>query len=121
MRFFLQLYVLLLVPLALTPAVAQIPIAHWEFNDSSGSTVSDSSGHGYTALLANGVKWASGPTGGAVEANEEEHQYVSIPTIDLSASRAITIAVWVNRSYTTAGGPALFEATSDDHKSTTGF
>ena len=121
MRFFLQLYVLLLVPLALTPAVAQIPIAHWEFNDGSGSTAADSSGHGYTAALANGVKWVSGPTGGAVAANEEERQYVSIPTIDLSASRAITIALWVNRTYTTAGGAALFEGTSDYRKSTTGF
>ena len=121
MRFFLQLYVLLLVPLALTPAVAQTPIAHWEFNDSSGSTASDSSGHGYTALLANGVKWASGPTGGAVAANEEAHQYVSIPAIDLRAAKAITIALWVNRTYTTAGGAALFEAASDYRKSTTGF
>ena len=121
MRFFLKLHVLLFVPLALTPAVAQTPITHWEFNEGSGSTVSDSSGHGYTALLANGVKWASGPTGGAVEANEEEHQYVSIPTIDLSAFRAITIALWVNRTYTTAGGAALFEGTSDYRKSTTGF
>src|SRR5215469_1020161 len=121
MRFFLQLYVLLLVPLALTPAVAQTPLAHWEFNEGSGSTVTDSSGHAHTAVLANVVKWVSGPTGGAVAANEEEHQYVSIPTIDLSASRAITIALWVNRTYTTAGGAALFEATSDHRKSTTGF
>ena len=115
----------LLVPLVLvaavaTAALAQSPAAYWTFNDSSGTRATDSSGNGHTATLVNGVSWVPGEIGGAVSANATSQQYVSIPAIDLSSTKAVTVALWANRNYSRSGGHALFEA-SNDTNSTTGF
>ena len=44
-----------------------------------------------------------------------------IPAIDLSGTQAVTVTLWVNRTYSTAGAHVLFEATSNYTTSTTGF
>src|SRR5271169_1696783 len=116
----------LLVPLVLvaavaTPALAQSPAAYWTFDDGSGTKAADSSGNGHTATLVNGVSWVPGEIGGAVSADATNQQYVSIPAIDFSGTHAITVTLWANRTYTTAGGHALFEASSDYTNSFTGF
>ena len=56
-----------------------------------------------------------------MSANAGQQQYVSIPAIDLSDTNAVTVSFWANRTYTTSGGHALFEATGDYTNSTTGF
>jgi uncharacterized membrane protein len=104
-----------------TSAQAQLPVGSWTFDEGFGTTASDSSGHGHTATLVNGVRWVIGPAGGAVSADAASQQYVSIPAIDLSDSTAVTVTLWVNRTYTTGGGHVLFEATADNRRSTDGF
>ena len=59
--------------------------------------------------------------GGAVSAKAVQQQYVSIPPLDLSSTHAVTISLWANRTYSTSGGHALFEASGDYTNSTTGF
>ena len=71
--------------------------------------------------MANGVGWTTGKTGGAVSANAAKKQYVAIPAIDLSGTQAVTVTLWVNRTYSTDGGHTLFEATGNYTSSTTGF
>ncbi len=95
-------------------------VGYWTFNEGSGTTAADSSGNGYTATLFNGVTWTAGKVGGAISANGV-NQYVSIPAVNLSATSAVTIAAWVNRTYSTAGGHVLLEATTNYNSSTTGF
>src|SRR5271157_3491608 len=112
---------LLAVALIATPLQAQSPVGYWTFNDGSGTNAADSSGYGHTATLVNGVSWVTGQAGGAVSANAASRQYVSIPAIDLSSTQAVTVALWVNRTYSTAGGHVLFEASADYSQSTTGF
>ena len=34
----------------------------------------------------------------------QDRQYVSIPAIDLSGTKAVTVALWANRTYSTGGG-----------------
>src|SRR5208337_838479 len=65
--------------------------------------------------------WARGKIGDAVSANLANRQYVKIPAVNLSSTKAVTVALWVNRTYSTAGGHALFEATTNYTNSTTGF
>jgi uncharacterized membrane protein len=48
-------------------------------------------------------------------------QYVVTPAIDLSSTRAVTVAFWSKRTYSTAGGHTLLESTADFTHSTTGF
>ena len=68
----------------------------------------------------NGVSWVTGKIGDAVSANGV-NQYVSIPAINLSATKAVTWTAWVNRTYSTAGGHTLFENSTNFNSSTTGF
>jgi uncharacterized membrane protein len=104
-----------------TSAQAQVPVGSWTFDEGFGTAAADSSGHGHTATMVNGVRWVTGPAGGAVSADAASQQYVSIPALDLSDSTAVTVTVWVNRTYSTGGGHVLFEATADHRRSTDGF
>jgi Concanavalin A-like lectin/glucanases superfamily len=100
---------------------AQSPIGHWEFNDGSGTTLSDSSGKGHPAVLFNGVTRGSGRVGAGVTANATLSQFVYIPSVDLSRTNAATVAFWAKRTYSKAGGHVLFEASDNYNKSTEGF
>src|SRR5271166_4314903 len=103
------------------PAQAQAPVGYWKFDDGSGTEAVDSSASGHTAVLVKGISWVTGEIGGALSANAAKSQYVRIPAINLSGTKAVTVALWVNRTYSTAGGHALFEATTNYTNSITGF
>jgi hypothetical protein len=103
------------------PVQAQAPAGHWTFDDGSGSQAVDTSGNGRTATLVNGISWIPGEIGGAVSADAANHEYVSIPAIDLSGTHAVTVSLWTNRNYSTTGGHTLIEATADYTNSTSGF
>ena len=119
--FILLTQILLAFAVIATPAQAQTPVGHWRFDDGSGTKAADSSENGHTATLANGISWVKGPIGDAVSANELRKQYVIIPAIDLSGTQAVTVTLWANRTYSTAGAHVLFEATSNYTTSTTGL
>ncbi len=93
---------------------------YWAFNEGSGTTAADSSGSGNTATLVNGVSWVNGKIGDAVSGNGT-NQYVSIPAVNLSATNAVTLTAWVNRTYSTSGGHTLFEATTNLQRLHYGF
>src|SRR5271166_3028834 len=113
--------VLLAVTVIAATAQAQTPVGWWKFDDGSGTKAADSSGNRHTAILVNGVGWVAGKIGAAVSANAAYRQYVSIPPIDLSGTQAATVALWANRTYSTSGGHALFEAGTNYTNSTAGF
>jgi len=122
----LSLALVSLVPLLFAasdanPVQILAPAGHWTFDDGSGSQAVDSSVKGRNATLVNGISWISGEIGGAVSADAANHQYVSITPIDLSGTHAVTVSLWTNRNYSTTGGHALFEATTDYTNSTSGF
>ena len=106
----------------LTVTVGQVSglAGYWAFNEGSGTTAADSSGSGNTATLVNGVSSVAGQIGDAVSANGT-NQYVNVPTVNLSGTNAVTLTAWVKRTYSTSGGPVLFEATTNYNNSTTGF
>ena len=104
-----------------TPLQAQTPVGYWKFDEASGTRAADSSGNAHTALLSSGVTWVRGINRSAISANAVNRDSVSIPPIDLSGTRAVTIAFWARRIYSTTGGGVLFEATRNYQNSTTGF
>src|SRR5271157_4942375 len=113
--------VLLAVTVIAAPGQAQTAVGWWKFDDGSGPKAADSSGNGHTATLVDGVGWVTGKIGEAVSANAARRQYVSIPPINLSGTQAVTVALWAKRTYSTAGGHALFEAGTNYTNSITGF
>jgi hypothetical protein len=104
-----------------TSLQAQTAIGYWKFDEGSGTRAADSSGNANTALLSSGVDWVRGPNGGAVLADAASQGSVTIPAIDLSGARAVTIAFWAKRVYSAGGNDVLFEATRNYQNSTTGF
>ena len=112
---------LLVMVLIAISAHAQIPSHYWTFDESLGLAAADSSPNGAPARLVNGASWVPGKIGGAVAASADKGQYVAIPVIDLSSTKAVTVAFWSNRTYSKSGGHVLFEASSDSTNSTTGF
>src|SRR5262249_38739837 len=95
-------------------------VGAWAFDDGSGTTAADSSGNGHPATLFNGMTWTTGKSGGAITANGT-NQYASVPAINLSSTNAVTVALWVNRTYSTVGSHILFENSTNYNNSTTGF
>ncbi len=104
-----------------SPMIGQNPVGYWPFDDGAGTKATDATGNGHNARLVNGVKWVPGKFGGGVAIEAAAKQYVSIPAIDLRGTKAVTVAFWSKRIYSTAGGHALFEASEDYKRSTTGF
>ncbi len=94
-------------------------VGWWRFTEGTGTTAADATGHGYTAQLANGIVWVSGQAGGAIQANGTS-QYVTIPAIDLSGTKAITWTTWVNRTWGSSLG-TLIEASANFNNSNTAF
>jgi len=95
-------------------------MAYWKFDDGFGSTAADSSGNGNTLNLVNGMTWVPGKIGDAISANGT-NQFATTPAVNLSNTQAVTVAMWVNRTYSTTVESVLLEATANYNGSTTGF
>jgi hypothetical protein len=102
---------------------AQVPglTGYWTFDEGTGTIAHDTSGSGNTATLFNGVTWTAGQIGNAVSANAASSQYLNIPNVNLSSTSSVTTAFWFNHTYSTTGGHALIEASTNYNSSTTGF
>ncbi|MFB0555888.1 MAG: LamG-like jellyroll fold domain-containing protein, partial [Phycisphaerae bacterium] len=73
-------------------------VAHWKFDDGSGTTAQDSSGNGYDGILFGEPKWISGRIGGALEF-DGTNDYVELPIGSLISSlTSSTFATWVDFS-----------------------
>jgi len=80
-------------------------VAHWEFDEGSGTTAFDSSGGGNTGTLVNGPVWTAGKFGTALQFDGVNDR-VTIPDNDsLEGVSGITISAWINPNLT--GGDSL--------------
>ena len=71
-------------------------VGHWKFDEGSGTTAADSSGHGATGTLINNPAWVPGRVGGALSFNGTTN-LVSIPNQPSwdTISSTYTVAFWV--------------------------
>lgn len=79
---------------ASTPTPATNPVVWYKFDQSSGTTASDSSGNGKNATLVNGPTWTAGKSGNAVNL-DGLNDYLSMPSGIVSGLNDFTIATWV--------------------------
>jgi hypothetical protein len=71
------------------------PIAHWKFDEGTGSTAGDSSGNNYNGTIT-GATWFNDPVHGWCLNFDGSGDWVSIPdTAALNITGDITIAAWV--------------------------
>jgi hypothetical protein len=69
-------------------------VVWYQFNQSSGTTVTDSSGNGRHGSLVNGPTWVTGQSGNAVNL-DGSNDYVSMPTGVVNGLNNFSIATWV--------------------------
>lgn len=71
------------------------PLAYYQMDQSSGTTVTDSSANGFAGALVGGATWTAGRTGNAVSLSGA-NQYVSLPAGLARLCSDFTFAGWVN-------------------------
>jgi hypothetical protein len=78
-------------------AVSLAPVlrARLAFDESSGTTASDSTGNGWSGTLTNGPLWSTGKSGNAVNL-DGTNDYVKLPSGVLSGLKGVTFVSWVN-------------------------
>ena len=85
-------------------------IGWWKFDEGSGSTTLDWSGHGNDGKLGGGQNWVDGIMGGALDLRGSD--YVSIDgVVDDITSNDITLSAWIK---TTQGGEGNVFASNTD-------
>jgi len=72
-----------------------LPVGIWHFNATTGTTVSDVSGHHDDGTLEGGATWAAGRFQGAVSLNGEGAA-VRIPASSTLEPTTISVSAWVN-------------------------
>jgi DUF1680 family protein len=69
-------------------------VAHYRFDETSGTSAADATGNGKTATLAGGAGWIAGRTGNAVNLGGSGG-YASLPSGILAGASAFSVATWV--------------------------
>jgi len=78
------------------------PVAHWRFDDGSGTAAADGSGNGNAGKLVNGPAWTSGRVGGALnfDGTDDYVQVPDAPELDFGGGEEFTITFWIRGSDT---------------------
>ncbi|MBD3365719.1 hypothetical protein GF360_00005, partial [candidate division WWE3 bacterium] len=72
------------------------PVAHWKFDDGTGTEAADSSGNGNTGTLTNGPTWTAGKYGKALSFDGTDDYVTKGYTENLKLGNNGTIEAWVN-------------------------
>jgi fibronectin type 3 domain-containing protein len=92
-------------------------VGYWKFDEGSGITANDSSGHTNIGTLGAGPSWVEpgkiGP--GALQFNAAKNQFVTIPdSTSLDPTNALSITAWVYATNWTGNRRVLEKGNSDD-------
>jgi hypothetical protein len=71
-------------------------VAHWKFDEGSGSTAADSSGNGNTGTLVNGPLWTTGMAGSALYLDGIDDSVTVADSTSLNLTGSFTLSAWVN-------------------------
>jgi len=85
-------------------------IAHWTFDEGSGTTCADSSGNGHTGTLQNGAAWTTGIVGSGALYFDGVDDYVSLGMANQPVPW--TLAFWLKRQPVTGDSAYLMQGTN---------
>ncbi len=85
------------------PAEAAAPVppalhAYLKFDESSGTSAADATGHGWNGTLVNGPTRVAGYSNNAVNLNSGSSQYVTLPSGVVTNLDAVSITAWVKQT-----------------------
>ncbi|MHC4533843.1 MAG: LamG domain-containing protein [Planctomycetota bacterium] len=89
----------ILLVLSLAASTSADLIAHWQFDETSGSVAQDASGNGNNGTLKGDPQWVTGRIGGAIHLDGVD-DYVDVGSVGISGIDQRTIAGWVKASTT---------------------
>jgi autotransporter-associated beta strand protein len=93
--------------LELRTLLAAVPVAHWAFDEGTGTVAADSSGYGHSATLGAGATWAAGNVGPhALKFNGSATGVATVTGPVVDTSHSFTVSAWVN--LTTLSGYQTF-------------
>ncbi len=92
-------FVLSLVLVSVGDAADADLVGWWAFDETSGTTAYDSSGHGNHGTLQGDPQWVAGRTGGALEL-DGDGDYVDIGSVGMSGMDLRTLTGWAKASTT---------------------
>src|SRR6185503_5305351 len=87
------------------------PLVAYGFNEGTGTTTADGSGHGTTGTLLNGATWVAGQSGGNAVSLDGSNDQVSLPASVDVAALPFTLEAWV-RPTSYASWRAIFSKRS---------
>ncbi|MBW7992717.1 MAG: LamG domain-containing protein [Planctomycetes bacterium] len=90
---------LILLVLSLAASTSADLVAHWQFDESSGSVAHDASGNGNDGTIKGDPQWVTGRIGGAIQL-DGNGDYVDIGSVGISGIDQRTIAGWAKASTT---------------------
>jgi hypothetical protein len=91
-------------------------VAHWKFDEGSGTTATDASGNGNTGTLVNGPLWAAGRVGNALYFDGIDDNVTVPDSASLHLSSAFTLSAWVNPTVAQSDfTAAIAKNTATDH------
>jgi hypothetical protein len=86
--------------------IAEPPVVHWKFDESSGSTASDATGNGNTGTLYNSPSWVTGQSGNALSF-DGSNDYVYRSSLTTTVTGDASISLWLNYTNANTGLRAL--------------
>lgn len=104
-----QTFLLLLLQLFAAAAHSQSgPVGWWKFEEGSGTTTADSSGHANTGTLVNSPSWVAGHVGSGALTFNGTTNYVNVPnasgSLDNLQVTTMTVAAWIKPTGAGGGG-----------------
>jgi hypothetical protein len=90
---------LVLLVLSLAANTSADLVAHWKFDETSGSVANDASGNGKNGTLKGDPQWVLGRIGGAIQLDGVD-DYVDVGSVGISGTDQRTIAGWAKASTT---------------------
>jgi hypothetical protein len=92
--------------LSATSSVSADLVAHWRFDEGSGTTAFDSSGNGHDGTFNGDLTWAAGHLGGALQFDGNgDYLTCGLIDIDTAVTGGLTVTAWINKP---AGGDMKF-------------
>ena len=109
-----QLLQVIIMVMVLTMAgnVSADLVAHWRFDETSGTTAADSSGNGLNGTLGGDPQWVAGKIGGALEFDGDDYVDLGAPAVFDFGTEDFTITAWIKMTATTRG--SIFAIGGDD-------
>jgi hypothetical protein len=83
-------------------------VAHWKFDEGSGTFASDATGLGHGGTLLGGASWTAGQLGGALSLDGIDGRVEASESTALRLAWDKTLALWIKKHAEPAGYPHIF-------------